>query len=183
MRKFLKIYLLWKDWLDFETILDNVHLMTFFKKCAQNFDSSRNMALISQRCSLCDEPTRVAQWWACLTHDLVVVSLILGWGKLSFCHTNTVCKIFICLETWLILQRCSLCDEPTLMAQWRACLTHDQVIVSDRHPVEAKFLCSVILPLTSEACEKNSGFGKKVLLVLVWESQETCVSLTTMIWP
>ena len=68
MRKFLKIYLLWKDWLDFETILDNVHLVTFFKKCAQNFDSSRNMALISQRCSLCDEPTRVAQWWACLTH-------------------------------------------------------------------------------------------------------------------
>ena len=29
-------------------------------------------------------PARVAQWWACRTHDLVVVSSIPGWGELSF---------------------------------------------------------------------------------------------------
>ena len=27
---------------------------------------------------------RVAQWWACRTHDLVVVSSIPGWGELPF---------------------------------------------------------------------------------------------------
>ena len=29
-------------------------------------------------------PARVAQWWACRTHDLVVVSSIPGWGHFSF---------------------------------------------------------------------------------------------------
>ena len=29
-------------------------------------------------------PARVAQWWACRTHDLVVVSSIPGWSDFSF---------------------------------------------------------------------------------------------------
>ena len=38
-------------------------------------------------------------------------------------------------------------------------------------------------PLLKNVRKLVSGFGKKVVLVLVWESQETCASLTAMIWP
>ena len=39
-------------------------------------------------------PAQVAQWWACQTHDLVVVSLIPVWGDFSFRHifTSHLCR-------------------------------------------------------------------------------------------
>ena len=36
--------------------------------------------------TLLNHPTRLAQWWVCRTHDLVVVSSISGWGDFSFWH-------------------------------------------------------------------------------------------------
>ena len=40
-----------------------------------------------------------------------------------------------------------------------------------------------ILPLLKHVSKVDSGIGKKVVLVLVWESQEAHVSPTAMIWP
>ena len=55
---------------------------------------------------------------------------------------------------------------PAPVAQWRACRTHDLVVVS-RDPVEAIFLSGVFSPLTSaEAREKSSQ----------WFWKEICVS-------
>ena len=77
-------------------------------------------------------PTRVAQWWACPTHDLEVVSLISGWGKLFF----------------------------------------------------RRFLCHSSLLKHVSKVTVDGGFGKKVVLVLVWgKPGNTCASPTAMIWP
>ena len=47
-------------------------------------------------------PARVAQWWACWTHDLVVVSSIAGWGDFSFrrIFASHLCRSM--WEKWLV---------------------------------------------------------------------------------
>ena len=42
-------------------------------------------------------PARVAQCWACRTHDLVVVSSIPSWGQLSF---RRIFAIHLCRSMW-----------------------------------------------------------------------------------
>ena len=72
-------------------------------------------------------PAQVAQWWACRTHDLVVVSLIPSWGKLSFGayfrlsllkkHVRKVVGCFekkSCVSTG-VRKRGNTCASPTAM--------------------------------------------------------------------
>ena len=49
------------------------------------------LLLVNSQC-LC--PARVAQWWECRTHDLVVLSSIPGWGDFSFrcIFTSNLCR-------------------------------------------------------------------------------------------
>ena len=42
-------------------------------------------------------PARVAQWWACRTRDLVVVSSIRGWGDFSF---RRIFSSHLCRSMW-----------------------------------------------------------------------------------
>ena len=42
-------------------------------------------------------PARVAQWWACRTHDLVVVSSRPGWGEISF---RRIFASHLCWSMW-----------------------------------------------------------------------------------
>ena len=42
-------------------------------------------------------PARVAQWWACRTHDLVVLSSIPGWGDFSF---RRIFASHLCRSMW-----------------------------------------------------------------------------------
>ena len=96
----------------------------------ENAAFSPFLTIFSERSSLrAVSPARVAQWWACRTHDLVVVSSIPGWGDFPF---------------------------------WRIFTSH---------------LCRSMWEKWSVALER------KVVLVLVWENQETRVSPTAMIWP
>ena len=65
-------------------------------------------------------PARVAQWWACRTHDLVVVSSIPGWGDFSFrrIFTSHLCRSM--WEKYLV----ALERKVVLMLVWESQETH-----------------------------------------------------------
>ena len=71
----------------------------------------------------------------------------------------------------------NIIPSPARVAQWWASRTHDQVVVNSIPSWGDFFLSGVFSPFNSaEACEKSSRwllFQRKVVLVLVWESQET----------
>ena len=71
-------------------------------------------------------PAQVAQWWACWTPDLVVVSSIPGWGQLSLrrIFTSHLCWSMWELSRWLWKESCAstgvrtpgnTCASPTFM--------------------------------------------------------------------
>ena len=66
------------------------------------------------------EPHPMAQWWACWTIDLVVVSLIPGWAKLSFLR---IFPSHLCGSMW---EKCLVAIERkvVLVLVWKSQETH-----------------------------------------------------------
>ena len=69
-------------------------------------------------------PILVAQWWACRTRDLVVVSSIPGWGEVSFR------RIFTSHFCWSMWEKQNVDSEKKLCPQCEKARKH---IVTDRH--------------------------------------------------
>ena len=135
----------------------------------------------------------LAQWWACLTRDLVAVSSIPGWGELSFLMSVIIRQRpnFHFSRTLIALLRCQFWPLQIWRKNgngWCSLLLHvgSVVSVSDSWPggcefdtrlrrtfFSAYFHLSHLKHVRIEVC----GFGKKVVLdlVLVWEIQETHV--------
>ena len=90
-------------------------------------------------------PAQVAQWWACQTHDLVVVSLIPCWGELSFrC-------IFACRSMWE-KQSVALEIEVVLVLVWESLETHGR-----NRPPWYDLSCYSAL---SCACDRSCAFWR-----------------------
>ena len=66
----------------------------FWRRVTSIFSYSHNAF---QKASLMRCSAWVAQWWACLTDDLVVVSLIPSWGDFSF---RRIFATHLCRSMW-----------------------------------------------------------------------------------
>ena len=75
-------------------------------------------------------PARVAQWWACRNHDLVVVSSIHGWGDFSFrrIFDSHLCRSMWKSSRWLWKEK--LCQYWCEKARKHICVTdrHDMTL-------------------------------------------------------
>ena len=70
-------------WYDKESTSPDIEIVVgTLQKCSRKDVNSMHQ----HGCPSVRHPARVAQWWALRTHDLVVVSLIPGWGNFSFWH-------------------------------------------------------------------------------------------------
>ena len=105
--------------------------------------------------SVISRPIRLAHWWPCLRHDLVVVSSISSWNKLSFrrIFASHLCqrKVVGGLERklcqyWCEKARKHMCVND-LHDTTLAVNTTNQLVISRRSVIQSMFFQNLFLPV------------------------------------